>query len=730
MEALRLDSVRSARADRGIEWTAGLPNSRPFATGDLPSSVCFAYTLVVVTCHRRTSKHTSPQGILPMRRAPYLVFTLLFLATLPMAWAAPPESADVSLGVKAYLDGSYREAEVILNTAVESGSKDPLAYYFRGLVRWNAGDQAGANEDFAEAARLELKAKNTGRTLQRWLEPVQGPARVALEAARSRAQQSVRRAGATNLQAAGIEAYYDGDYSVAAELLISALRQGNRDPVTYYFYGLVAHRMGDDDVARKSFESGVLLESRQGRTETISRALERVQGSDRLAVAEARQSLLSRIAVESNSANDRAMSLARAARVDAERELQAAIAQREEEKAEKAEMLAKSSPQADSTPAPVPMTPPASKPEPTPTAPVEEPLPERPAGLDLAWFPVETEFLVVVRVADILRAPLLRSLIQTPDVEAGLAQVQQMSGVDPRMIESVMTGASGLTEIIGIAANGPPDPTALAALATGRSLTVITLKQPIDRDQLAQVIPGAQSVTRGSAEYLMIPPMAPDAPTGAVFFANDTTVVAGDEAAVQAAIDRGPSSTPLAAFTFLDPQADLTIAFVPQDPDALLSQAPPAAGGMPPPVQALYTAVTGGTQAVALSLAVDRDVDIALHLNCRSEDAAQEIRTSAGEAITMGRAMYGQFKDQVPPPFQRLTDRIVTSVKATNRDTVAKVSLTIPSTVQQLIENAPALLMPLLQGGPMGPPGGFGPPGEPPSDTPSDSADSSSSESM
>ncbi|EAQ80346.1 tetratricopeptide repeat protein [Blastopirellula marina] len=83
-------------------------------------------------------------------------------------------------GVHQFNRGEMSEAFITLSTAIDQGSKDPRAYYFRGLALWNLGRPEQAELDFEEGAKLELTTDRSfaiGKSLER----VQGSARLKLE---------------------------------------------------------------------------------------------------------------------------------------------------------------------------------------------------------------------------------------------------------------------------------------------------------------------------------------------------------------------------------------------------------------------------------------------------------------------------------------------------------------------------------------------------------------------
>jgi hypothetical protein len=88
-------------------------------------------------------------------------------------------------GVHKYFSCDYFAADTLLSQAIDSGSKDPRAYYFRGLAREMNG--GGGDIDFEEGARLEVAGSvgvNVGVALTR----IQGQVRGKIEKARQAAR--------------------------------------------------------------------------------------------------------------------------------------------------------------------------------------------------------------------------------------------------------------------------------------------------------------------------------------------------------------------------------------------------------------------------------------------------------------------------------------------------------------------------------------------------------------
>ncbi len=80
----------------------------------------------------------------------------------------------------------------------------------------------------------------------------------------------------------GVHAYNDGDYQCSYDELSSVIEAGCNDPRAFYFRGLAALKLGRIDEAEADFEQGANLEADGHGGRGVARALERVQGCDRL----------------------------------------------------------------------------------------------------------------------------------------------------------------------------------------------------------------------------------------------------------------------------------------------------------------------------------------------------------------------------------------------------------------------------------------------------------------
>ena len=91
-------------------------------------------------------------------------------------------------GVHAYNSGDYNTAYRELTSAIQGGTIDPRAYYFRGLTFLRLGRQQEAVADFKKGAEMETGDTNDVFPVSNSLARVQGPDREMLERYREAAR--------------------------------------------------------------------------------------------------------------------------------------------------------------------------------------------------------------------------------------------------------------------------------------------------------------------------------------------------------------------------------------------------------------------------------------------------------------------------------------------------------------------------------------------------------------
>ena len=103
-------------------------------------------------------------------------------------------------GVHAYYSGNHMDAYNLLSMAINNGSQDPRAYYFRGIVAEAQGRAYEAESDWRRGAELEA-AGGQNPTVGRSLARFQGSSRLKLEQIRQQARLDALAMAAARSQA-------------------------------------------------------------------------------------------------------------------------------------------------------------------------------------------------------------------------------------------------------------------------------------------------------------------------------------------------------------------------------------------------------------------------------------------------------------------------------------------------------------------------------------------------
>jgi len=171
---------------------------------------------------------------------------------------------------------------------------------------------------------------------------------------------------------AGVHAYFSANYQRAHDVLTSVIASAANDPRALYFRGLTYVRLGREDEAKRDFQQGAKLEAKDlERTYNVSRALERIQGPNRM--------LLEQFRAEARALEFQRAEQLRKARYEALRREEERVLQQQAAGAKSPtpppEPPPAEGPGVKPAPAPVTKQPPAPGPEPVPAGKTKVPPP-------------------------------------------------------------------------------------------------------------------------------------------------------------------------------------------------------------------------------------------------------------------------------------------------------------------------------------------------------------------
>ena len=95
-------------------------------------------------------------------------------------------------GVHAYYSAQYQQAHEYLTTAIDQGTRDPRAFYFRGLAYTRLGRPDEAKADFQKGSELETGGADRIYPVSHSLQRIQGATRITIERQRQQARLAAR----------------------------------------------------------------------------------------------------------------------------------------------------------------------------------------------------------------------------------------------------------------------------------------------------------------------------------------------------------------------------------------------------------------------------------------------------------------------------------------------------------------------------------------------------------
>ncbi len=331
-------------------------------------------------------------------------------------------------------------------------------------------------------------------------------------------------------------------------------------------------------------------------------------------------------------------------------------------------------------------------------------------AVDFSWLAPNSELIVFSRPASLLGTPFMAPVRELPWFDGAMAQLSGQTGISPLDIESITFGmgdvmmqfAAGALQAGG--ADGRPDPGRIAAqFANNQSaISVVRTTQEMDLAAVIRTV-GGQEQSYGSRTWYLIPSQAPGAPDTAVCAIDGRTVLAGTEASLKAALDRGPGSPTNPQFRFLSSDRQFVLAF---SSPALA----PMSGSLPIPpeapilVQDLMNAIRGQVGGVAIVLNAEKDLQLSLQLSLNDASAGESAVKVVEQAIQMAQQMYPSIQDQVPPPLQDVARSAVSSLRSGFDDSVLSATVRFPSELIAAVQNMAPLFGPMMGGG-IQPPG-------------------------
>ncbi len=335
---------------------------------------------------------------------------------------------------------------------------------------------------------------------------------------------------------------------------------------------------------------------------------------------------------------------------------------------------------------------------PAPVAPAAPAITATERTLGLRWMPAETELVLHVKIADLWKAPLLKKLVDMPEVSAAVERWKTNLGLAPTDIESV---SIGFADMQGIQTMAMSQMMGLPASNAPKVLAVVRTKKPMSLDEILKTAPGIQAAEHGSKKFLQ--PTSGIADEGGGWLADSTTLILAPLVQLKATMDRGESTTPARKeLQFADASPHIFLLFAPKDLKSLTQGAPIPPMSTAPNVDAMGKALSESLTAFSLGITLRGGFDLQTSLLLKDADSAGKVKAGFDEGIVEGRKQFDVIKMTAPPLLAELGEMLLTNLKIEVQGQTVKVATGLPDSAQQkLVEDLPPVMMMMALAGGM-----------------------------
>ena len=282
--------------------------------------------------------------------------------------------------------------------------------------------------------------------------------------------------------------------------------------------------------------------------------------------------------------------------------------------------------------------------------------------VNMQYLPKQTEYLVHIKVADVLASPLAgkyKDIIPTGSTSGveflaleelesvtfaswdlgsgrqaslglgpiGPAGQQGPGGFGDSMGGSPQDGMGGGFPPMG---GGFPSMGGVTPQIPENSLTVIRLRKSVTASDLGQAKSTAEYKGQQIYELTPVP-----GETTHLWLAESQTLVTGDMKQVKIAIDRGTKEYRFAQFDFVNSNGHVLLAAAPKDLSSFREMAANNSGD--PVMDKLAASLAQGMEAVCLSINVTADVGLSIQIDCKDGTNAATIQQDLAAGLELGK---------------------------------------------------------------------------------------------
>ncbi len=326
---------------------------------------------------------------------------------------------------------------------------------------------------------------------------------------------------------------------------------------------------------------------------------------------------------------------------------------------------------------------------------------QRPAGevkvqginnqLNLAYLPLDAELVVAIKMADLWNESLVKSLIQNPQTQATIDEIQENYGLGPDEIDMVMVGIGEISNAGLQAQQGASPQELVGTTLRDNVIVVVHTKAPYSVSKL-KANPQSEVVTTQNAKtYYRRKPTPvqgmsgmPTMATKAAWIAEPKTVVFGSEPAIREVMNRSETQVRREDLDFVDSHHQLVVAFVPRIRDVVMGQVPQSdpnrSPGMANLIQALKTKVKG----LSLGMSLNQGINLKLQLSCTDFAGSTDIKSAFDLVLADAKTAFVASKEQFLPALAQLGESVLNSVESNEQSGLMEVTVEVSDAFKEL----------------------------------------------
>ncbi len=392
-----------------------------------------------------------------------------------------------------------------------------------------------------------------------------------------------------------------------------------------------------------------------------------------------------------------------------------------------------------------------------------EPVPDAP--FDLSYLDAETELFIFARPAAIVASPFVQAL-----TGGSLGPIDQMMGGIGISIEQIDTVTVGVRHLKDMAEQSQQrfahlqkrfPGAAMAGMRTpdgaaDETIVVVRTVDPTSAEALGLVEPGGDTAAISHQSQMYYPLPAARAPKPYLYLADEKTLVIASQSTIKQVIEqRDEVSQPQVDLSFVSEAADVVVALVPKDRDALFNTAHQMGlgsgdsqpgtigsgsgkaptplrfgvgageddedldeddeddrrsrrdrdrdqdrrGALETPPEGLDSLLTAHAEAVALLANVDAGLRVEVAVRCDDQVSAVKVRAMLAKTVKSAQQSFEDVRETLPGVIQQIADAVMGTVKTVADKQVVTLSLEIPESQQANLTVLPMAVMGMMMGG-------------------------------